>query len=60
MEISINKKEEEEEEGEEMLYYVYDGLKKQICAFLWGVGSMRWESGIDHEDKVKTKIWTRS
>ena len=35
MEISINKK--EEEEGEEMLYYVHDGLEKQICAFVWGV-----------------------
>lgn len=34
MEISINKK--EEEEGEEMLYYVHDGLEKQICAFVWG------------------------
>lgn len=33
MEISINKK---EEEGEEMLYYVHDGLEKQICAFVWG------------------------
>ena len=35
MEISINKK--EEEEGEEMLYYVHDGLEKQICAFVWGL-----------------------